>query len=220
MIRQRFTRTWIKADGAWRLLASHRSAFPASGPDSPPLPESDTEKLIIETAEQAPRHANVPLADARLLRVLAESMGAKNVVELGTSTGYSGLWLSNALRKTGGKLTTFELDPDRAATAREHFKRAGVDNIITLMEGDAHKNLEKVKGPIDLAFVDAEKDGYKQYLEQLLPKMRPGGLILAHNMRFPTPSPDFIQAATTNPALDTIFLNMDDRGMAVSLKKR
>ena len=85
------------------------------------------------------RYANVSTADGRLLRQLTESIGAKRVVELGTSTGESGLWFSIALRKTGGKLYTHDIDPGRIAVARENFKRAGVDDIIVITEGDAHE---------------------------------------------------------------------------------
>jgi caffeoyl-CoA O-methyltransferase len=202
LVRQRFTRTWQVAEGKWLLLSSHRSDFAGEALTRFPIPESEAERRIIEVAEQAPRYANVTLSDARVLRILAEFGIAKTVVEFGTSTGYSGLWLANGLRKTGGKLITFELDAGRAAIARENFKKAGVDGIVELIEGDA------------------EKEGYREYLEQVLPLVRPGGLIVAHNMRFPTPSKDFVEAVTTNSALDTVFIHMHDRGMSLSLKKR
>jgi predicted O-methyltransferase YrrM len=213
-------RTWQRVNGKWLLIASHSSDFAGEALTRFPLPESDAERKIIEVAEGAPRFANVTLSDGRVLRMLAEVSGAKSVLEFGTSTGYSGLWLANALRKTGGKLTTFELDAERAAIARGNFKKAGVDTVVTLVEGDAHKELAKVKGPVDLVFIDAEKEGYRQYLEQVLPLVRPGGMIVAHNMRFPTPRPEFVEAVTTNPALDTVFIHMHDRGMSLSLKKR
>ena len=220
MTRQRFTHTWVREDDKWLLLAAHRSPFPPGGPEKFPVAESDAEKKIIEVAEAAPRHANVTLRDGRLLRLLIESMNAQKVVEFGTSTGYSGLWILNGLRKTGGKLYTFELDEERADIAQANFDNAGVADQVELIRGDGHKNFEKIEGPIDLAFIDAEKPGYRQYLDQVLPKMRPGGLILGHNMRFPTPSKDFTDAITTDPRLDTIFQHMEERGMSVSLVKR
>jgi predicted O-methyltransferase YrrM len=76
---------------------------------------------------------NVSEEDGRLLRLLVESLGAKHVVEIGTSNGYSGIWLCLALRTTGGKLTTYEIDAHRASLARENFKRAGVHEIVTLV---------------------------------------------------------------------------------------
>ena len=78
-----------------------------------------------------PTYLSVPPGDGEALRLLAEAANAKNVVEIGTSTGYSGLWLCLALQKTGGHLTTFEIDHERAAMARGHFQEAGVENLVT-----------------------------------------------------------------------------------------
>jgi predicted O-methyltransferase YrrM len=140
-----------------------------------------------------------------------ESINAKHVVELGTANGYSGIWFALALQTTGGKLTTFEIDPQRVRQARENFKRAGVDHLITQIEGDAHLEVAKLTGPIDLVFIDADKDGYLDYLNKLLPFVRPGGLVVAHNMRVPPPDPKYVNAITTNPDLETVFLNMHCR---------
>jgi predicted O-methyltransferase YrrM len=195
------------------------AAAPA-GEAHPPVPKTESEKRILETINEIVRsgrlYANVPAADGRMLRMIAEAVNAKQVAEIGTSTGISGLWLAMALEKTGGKLTTFELDPERAAAAREHFKKAGVEGIVTLIEGDAHQNVAKLKGPIDLAFIDAEKEGYVDYLEKLLPLMRPGGVILAHNVNMIA---DYMKKVTSSPDLDTIVY-MQGSGMALSLKKR
>jgi predicted O-methyltransferase YrrM len=151
-----------------------------------------------------------------MLRLLAETTGAKQVLEIGTSTGLSGLWFLLALRSTGGRLTTLELDPRRAALARAHFKQAGVDSLVTVIEGDAHRNIAQVKGPLDIVFIDAEKPGYVDYLNQTLPLVRPGGLILAHNVDM---VPEYVKVVTANPALETVFY-MQGNQLAVTLKKR
>lgn len=192
--------------------------------DSPLLSKDEEEKKILEVLadldeNQRAGMMNVPVEDGRLLRILAESIGAKNVIEIGTSNGYSGIWFCLALRKTGGKLTTYEIDARRASFARENFRRAGVENLVTLIEGNAHLEVTKLKEPIDLLFLDADKSGYPDYLEKLLPLVRPGGLIVAHNMQYPSPDPDYIEAITSNPDLETIFLNMHSRGVSVTLKK-
>jgi predicted O-methyltransferase YrrM/ketosteroid isomerase-like protein len=218
--RTRFTNTWLKSGGRWLLLAAHRSSPPATAPPAAPLAANESEQRILAATLGGPRWANVPVADARVLRLLAESMNAQNVVELGTSTGYSALWIANALARTGGKLTTFEIDPGRARVARERFQSAGVEHIVTLVEGNAHAKLAGIQGPIDMVFIDAEKDGYPDYLRRLLPLLRPGGIIVAHNMRYPAPSQEFVKAVTTDPKLETVFVNMDDQGMAITLKKR
>ncbi len=172
--------------------------------EGPPTPKSDAERKILAVLDDLDRNQrwgnmNVPVLDGRLLRVLVESINAKHVVEIGTSNGYSGLWLCLALRTTGGKLTTYEIDRRRAALARENFKRAGVDQLVTLVEGDAHVEAPKRSEPIDLLFIDADKGGYPDYLNKLLPLVRPGGLIVAHNMRSPAPDPRYVNAITTNP---------------------
>jgi len=164
---------------------------------------------------------NITPEDGKLLRVLTEAVGAKNVVEIGTSNGYSAIWLCLALRSTGGKLTTHEIDARRTSLARANFRRAGVNDIVTLIEGDAHKTVTKLKEPIDILFLDADQSGNLDYLNKLLPLVRPGGLILAHNTTdLESLMRDYLEAVTTNPDLETVFLHKHDRGIGVTLKKR
>ncbi len=193
--------------------------------EAAPVPKDDAEEKILAVLDdmnrnQRRRTMNVPMEDGRLLRLLAETIDAKHVVEIGTSSGYSTIWLCLALRTTGGKLVTHEINAERAAMARENFKRAGVDGIVTLVEGDAHEQVAKLKEPIDLLFLDADKQGYIDYLEKLLPLVRPGGLVVAHNMSPRQADPDYVKAVTTNPDLETIFLHMDAAGVGVTMKKR
>jgi len=100
--------------------------------------------------------------------------------------------------------------------ARQHFKEAGVEKMVSIIEGDAHDQIAKLKGPVDVAFIDADKSGYVDYLQKLLPLMRPGGLILAHNVDM---VPDYIKEVTTNAGLETIVFT-EGAGLAVTLKKR
>ena len=159
--------------------------------------------------------------EGRLLRVLTAAAGAKHVVEIGTSNGYTALWFCLALRTTGGKLTTYEIDPYRISMARENFKRAGVSHLVTIVAGDAHKTVTELSEPIDILFIDADKAGYFDYLNKLLTLVRPGGLILAHNTTdLASEMQDYLKAVTTNPALETIFLYKDAGGISVTLKKR
>jgi len=192
---------------------------------SSPMPKTEPEKKALAVLQdmynrQRRGMMNVPPDDGRMLRLLTEAAGAKHVVEIGTSNGYSGIWLCLALRTTGGKLTTYEIDARRAALARENFKRAGVDKIVTLVEGDAHKEVPKLKEPIDLLFLDADKQGYIDYLNKLLPLLRPGALIVAHNMTTRQADPKYLKAITTNPALESLFVNLRGGGIGVTLKKR
>jgi predicted O-methyltransferase YrrM len=190
------------------------------------LPFDETETRILNVLEDLDRNQrrgnmNVPVEDGRLLRLLAESMNAQHVVEIGTSNGYSGLWFLLALQKTGGHLTTFEIDRGRADLALANFERAGVRQHVTLVLGDAHEKVKELDDrPIDLLFLDADKQGYIDYLDKLLPKLRPGGLIVAHNMNTRQAHPPFVEAITENAALETLFVHMDGAGVSISMKKR
>ena len=141
--------------------------------DAPPLAKDEAEKRILDAMDQmrqGPRYRNVSVTDGRLLRLLAETTGAKRVVEIGASTGESAVWFALALRSTGGHLFTHEIDPERAKIAEENFKKAGVDGLITIIVGDAHQTVLQHKEPIDILFLDADKQGYIDYLEKLLPQ--------------------------------------------------
>jgi predicted O-methyltransferase YrrM len=191
--------------------------------EKPPLAANEAEQRILavlDDVDRNEREMGVSPTDGRFLRQLTEAVGAKRVVELGTSTGYSALWFALALRTTGGHLYTHEIDAERAKIARENFEEAGVAELVTIIEGDAHQTVGQHKEPIDVVFLDADKEGYIDYLEKLLPLVRPGGLILAHNMRRPAPDPRYIAAITTNPDLETTFVLMDGAGIGVTLKKR
>ncbi len=193
-----------------------------SGYQAAPVPKDDAEKKILDVLEEMSRNRGigVPRDDGRLLRLLVESTGAKHVVELGTFRGYSGIWMCLGLRATGGKLTTFEIDKQNAETSRANFKRAGVDSLIHLIEGDAHQEVVQVKDSIDLVFIDADKEGYLDYLNKLLPLLRPGGLVIAHNIDPGRADAGFIKAITTNPNLETVFLSVGSGGISASMKKR
>jgi predicted O-methyltransferase YrrM len=184
-----------------------------------PSASGDSEERILSVLRRMldthQTYLSVPPEDGRALRLLTEAVGAKNVVEIGTSTGYSGLWFCLALQKTGGHLTTFEIDHARALSARQHFNEANAEGLVTVVEGDAHAEVTKIKGQVDVAFIDADKDGYVDYLKKLLPKIRPGGLILAHNSEM---VPAYVKAVTTNPQLETIFYR-EGAGLVVTLKK-
>jgi predicted O-methyltransferase YrrM len=184
-----------------------------------PVAKDDNEQKIFDVLENIRRnqsYRNVPPQDGRFMRIVTEAMNAKNVVEIGTSTGYSGIWFGMALQKTGGKLTTFEIDAQRAATAKENFKKAGMADIIAVVLGDAHEKVKDLKDPIDVLFLDADKEGYIDYLDKLLPLVRPGGLVLAHNINPRMADPKYMETITTNPNLETIVRS----GMSITLKKK
>ncbi len=90
---------------------------------------------------------------------------------------------------------------------------------MTIVEGDAHETITRLKGPVDLVFIDADKEGYVDYLRKTLPLLRPGGLIVAHNISPRMANPEFVKAITTDPHLETVFYQ-EGAGVSVTLKKR
>ena len=189
-------------------------------------PGISEEARILNVLEDMSRDRNyapwyITKEEGRLLRILTAAAGAKNVVEIGTSNGYSTLWFCLALRTTGGKITTHEIDPYCIEIADKNFKRAGVSHLVNIVEGDAHETVANLKEPIDILYIDADKAGYFDYFTKLLPLVRPGGLILAHDTtNLASEMQDYLKAVTDNPELETIFLLKQPSGLSVTLKKR
>ena len=125
---------------------------------------------------------NVPTVDGQLLYDLIIKGNYKSALEIGTSTGHSGVWIAWALSKTGGKLITLEIDEGRHNTALENFKKAGLSDYIDARLGDAHQLVKQLKGPFDFVFSDADKDWYKNYFIDVDPKLKVGGCFTAHNI--------------------------------------
>lgn len=124
---------------------------------------------------------HVSPGQGKLLYLMAKIIGAKNIVEVGTLGGYSTVWLARAMAD-GGYLATLELDAKHAAFARETMKLAGIDDRCEVIEGPALPSMQDMVGPLDLVFLDANKDAYPAYLNQAVRLVRPGGLILADNV--------------------------------------
>ena len=122
----------------------------------------------------------VSAPQGKLLHLLARSIGARRILELGTLHGYSAIWLARAL-PADGELITLELDPDTAATARANVDRAGVGERVDIRVGPALESLPGVDGPFDLAFLDADKAGMPDYFAAVVPLVRTGGLIIGDN---------------------------------------
>ena len=124
----------------------------------------------------------MPEADGRVLYNLILKGRYTRALEIGTSTGHSGVWMAWALAKTGGRLTTVEIDPQRHQDALANFKEAGLATHIDARLGDAHAIVPALSGPFDFVFSDADKDWYKNYLIAVWPKLVAGGCFTAHNV--------------------------------------
>ena len=120
------------------------------------------------------------------ISILLKAIRAKRVLEVGTSAGFSTLWLADAIGKKG-RIITIEMDPRKAERARKNFKQAGVEKMIEIRQGVALNVLRALKGRFDFVLLDADKENIIKYFDLVLPLVRAGGIIAADNMLFPPP---------------------------------
>jgi caffeoyl-CoA O-methyltransferase len=165
---------------------------------------------------------NVPVADGQLLYDIIVKNNYKSALEIGTSTGHSGIWIAWALSKTGGKLITIDIDEGRHNTALENFKKAGLSAYIDARLADAHSLVKELKGPFDFVFSDADKDWYKNYFIDVDPKLKTGGCFTAHNISqgrgFGSGQGEFLQYIRSLKNYETT-VNTNGGGVAISYKK-
>lgn len=159
---------------------------------------------------------NVPEQDGQLLYDIILKNGYKTAVEIGTSTGHSGIWIAWALSKTGGKLITIDMDKDRQKQAVENFKKAGLSDYIDVRLGDAHELVPQLKGAYDFVFSDADKSWYINYLKDMAPKLTVGGCYVTHNVG-PNNNYDFYEYVSKLPNYKTT-LDTKGAGVAISYK--
>jgi predicted O-methyltransferase YrrM len=127
------------------------------------------------------RMLNVTRETGRLLWILVRAMSATRILEIGTSNAFSTIWLADAARSTGGRVTTLELDPEKVALARANLAAAGLEAVVDVVEGLAAPTLAALPGPFDVVFLDADRPNYLNYLELVVKKLRSGGLLIADN---------------------------------------
>jgi len=137
---------------------------------------------FLERTRDGWRDMNVPEADGRALHDFILEKKYTRALEIGTSTGRSAIWMAWALSRTGGRLTTIEIDQDRYRQAVKNFKDAGLSEIITATLGDAHALVPRLEGPFDLVFIDADEGWFAKYAAAVLPKLTAGGAVTAHDV--------------------------------------
>ena len=159
--------------------------------------------------------------DGRFLRVLIASTGAKRVLEIGAASGYSAIWMGLGLRQTGGQLVTIEYDATRAREAADNVRRAGLQDVVQVVSGDAFKEVPKLSGSFDLVFLDAWKPDYKKFFDMIFPRVSPGGLFLAHNViNKKNEMRDFLAAIATHPQALNTTVSPGHEGISMTYKKR
>lgn len=185
-----------------------------------PYSEPNARAHLEGMRKDARRGMSVDPVDGEYFYKVTQELKAKRVLEIGTSTGYSGGWFALALKKTGGKLITLEIDPDRHAEAKRAFEAMGVADIVDARLCNALIELTRIEGPLDIVFIDAWKPDYLKYYELVMPKVRSGGLILAHNTKNAAgPMTAFLERIQADPAVTTVFLPESIQGLSISTKK-
>jgi caffeoyl-CoA O-methyltransferase len=182
----------------------------------------DKVKKFLDSHEYSWRDMNVSASDGKILYDLIIQNNYTRALEIGTSTGHSGIWIAWALSKTGGKLITIDIDEERYREAIENFKEAGVSEYIDARLADAHKLVPELQGTFDFVFCDADKDWLTNYIKALLPKMEKGGCFTAHNvsdLNRMSGIAEFIRYIENEPGLKTTFDRTSRAGISISYKK-
>lgn len=148
------------------------------------VPKRDA--LLVALEEEAEQEG-IPIVGpvvGELLFILARATQAAQILELGTATGYSGIYLAGACEAFGGRVVTLEKDPDMARRAQVNFEKAGLKDRVEIVVGDAFEEMSKMQGPFDFAFLDIDKESYAGALVHCERLLKPGGLLVADNVAF------------------------------------
>lgn len=168
-----------------------------------------TQEKLLELEKTQHQFWNISRVTAEFLYSLIRTQNSKNVLEIGTSNGYSGIWLGKAVKETGGHLTTIEFYDKRLDVAKENFKQCSVDDVITTLKGSALMHLEYLPEDfkIDFAFVDANKSEYIKYFEYIDKHMKKGGIIACDNvLSHKEKCKPFIDAINSHPDYENVVL--------------
>lgn len=184
------------------------------------LSDAEIKAYLPSLIEQGQREANISAADGQYLHDLVVRTQAKRVLEIGTANGYSAIWMAMGLRKTAGRLITLEIHEAHHAAAKEHLEATGLASFVDARLTDALEEVPRIDGPFDLVFIDAIKADYLRYYEMVLPKVRKGGAVAAHNVTsHANDLRDFLFKIKTDPGVRTEFFAGSNRGLSVTYKR-
>ncbi len=183
-------------------------------------------ELLLRMEEEA-LDQNIPIVGpvlAKLLYILARLNRAETIMELGTATGYSSIFLGQACRCTNGKVVSYEVNPDLAARARANLKKADLAEIVDVRCEDVFTALEQIKHSVDMIFLDIEKEDYIRVLPECNRLLRSGGLLLADNTGFKD-ADSFNRAIHSNSAWESVNIwsylpghSPNNDGVCIALK--
>ncbi len=193
----------------------------ATGQDQGPYQGLKDQKMVqkLKSFPHKANRWNVPPEDGRLLYDLILENGYRRVLEVGTSNGYSALWMGLALKQTGGELITIEINEQRAREAELNLKQAGLSEVVDVRLNDALDEIPQIKGAFDMVFLDADKSQYLQYYRMLNDKISKGGAITAHNVsNMGFAMDDFLKALRGDPQYETTIRRVSSRGVLIARK--
>lgn len=173
----------LRSLAAVPLLAAASALALAGGPSQGEKDLDGRVRAFLDANRSRWHEMNVPAVDGQTLHDIIVERKYTRALEIGTSTGHSGIWIAWAMSRTGGKLITIDIDERRHREARANFEVAGLSPFIDARLGDAHVLVPALQGPFDFVFSDADKEWYTNYFVSVWPKVEPGGCFTAHNVR-------------------------------------
>ena len=174
--------------------------------------------LLISLDRTREKYWNISSETAQFLNLLIKDRKYKTVLEIGSSNGYSGIWMAEALSHTNGHLYTIESNEERFDAAAENFKSSGLSKYITQILGHAPEDFPQALDPLDLAFFDATKSEHQSYFHTIAPHIKKGGIIITDNTI--THRKDllpFINSIKSDPEWQSTELKLGD-GILLSVK--
>jgi len=186
------------------------------------------EEEYQDKVERSERMLSITRNIGLFYNIFLRSIGAKNILEIGTSVGYSTIWFAEALRENlGTKIISLEQDSKKIERAKKNFVTAGLEQYVEIIQGDALDTLSKISnqneslGKFDFIFIDADKERYIQYFDMSLPLLKKGGIIGADNIvhpeRFNEMMKDYVNHVKNNPNVRTVTIPIDN-GEEITMK--
>lgn len=184
--------------------------------------DKTTQETLLALEKTQKEFWNISRTTAEFLYNLIVDAKSQSVIEVGTSNGYSGIWLGKALKKTGGKLTTIEFYNKRLDIAKKNFEKCGISDIVTPRQGDAATVLEHLPEDfeVDFAFIDAQKAQYIKFFHLIAPHLKVGGYIACDNIiSHAAKVQDFLADIDANPDYENVILPLP-AGLSLAKKLR
>ncbi len=204
------------------LLVLCAAVWSAGGPGRAQSLDDRVRDFLAAQKDQW-REENVSEAGGRFLHDLILRRGYTRALEIGTSTGHSGIWQAWALSKTGGTLITVEIQEFRHLAAVRNFKASGLGAFVDARLGDARRLVEELPGPFDLIFIDADKNWTLNYFKALFPRLTVGGCFVVHNVEslgYMRGIRDFLDYVRSLDFMETTIEMPESGGISLSIRKR